>query len=119
MDGIHAFGAKVRLHICGNTRKIVEGMGGLGCDIVDLDSLTSLADARQKMSAGQVLLGNLKPVTELMDGSPESVTAGIAECHRPAGARFIVGAGCEVPRDTPPENLRALGEYARTHAPTP
>ena len=117
VDGVHALGAKVRLHICGNTRKLVEGMGRLGCEIVDLDSLTPLADARQTMGSSQVLLGNLNPVTVLMNGTPEIVTAGIAECHRQAGARFIVGAGCEVPRDTPPENLRALCEYARTHAP--
>lgn len=117
VEGVHAMGARVRLHICGNTRKLVEGMGRLGCEIVDLDSLTPLADARQKMGAGQVLLGNLNPVTVLMNGTPEMVSAGIAECHRQAGTRFIVGAGCEVPRDTPPENLRALGEYARTHAP--
>lgn len=118
VDGVHAMGAKVRLHICGNTRQLVEGMGQLGCDIVDLDSLTPLADARQKMGENQVLLGNLNPVTVLMNGTPETVNAGIAECHRQAGARFIVGAGCEVPRDTPPENLKALCEYARTHAPT-
>lgn len=117
VDGIHVLGAKVRLHICGNTRKLLEGMGRLGCDIVDLDSLSPLADARQKMGANQVLLGNLNPVTTLLNGTPETVTAGIAECHRQAGARYIVGAGCEVPRNTPPENLRALCEYARTHAP--
>ncbi|MEI2723557.1 MAG: uroporphyrinogen decarboxylase family protein [Verrucomicrobiota bacterium] len=117
VDGIHALGAKVRLHICGNTRKILEGMGRLGCDIVDLDSLSPLAEARQQMGPRQVLLGNLNPVTVLMNGTPELVNASIAECHRQAGARFIVGAGCEVPRATPPENLRALCEYARTHAP--
>ena len=117
VDGVHAMGAKVRLHICGNTRKLVGGMGQLGCDIVDLDSLTPLDDARKAMGSSQVLLGNLNPVTVLMNGTPESVTAGIAECHRQAGNRFIVGAGCEVPRETPPENLRALCEYARTHQP--
>ena len=117
VDGIHGLGAKVRLHICGNTRKIVEGMGQLACDIVDLDSLTPIAEGRQKMGANQVILGNLNPVTVLMNGTPENVNAGIAECHRQAGARFIVGAGCEVPRETPPENLRAMCEYARTHAP--
>jgi MtaA/CmuA family methyltransferase len=117
VDGIHALGAKVRLHICGNTRKLLAGMGRLGCDIVDLDSLSPLADARQKMGASQVLLGNLNPVTTLLNGTAETVTAGIAECHRQAGSRYIVGAGCEVPRNTPPENLRALCEYARTHAP--
>jgi MtaA/CmuA family methyltransferase len=117
VDGIHASGGKVRLHICGNTRRILGGMGRLGCEIVDLDSLAPLNEARQRMGAGQVLLGNLNPVTVLRNGNPETVTNAIAECHRQAGARYIVGAGCEVPRDTPPENLRAICEYAKAHKP--
>jgi MtaA/CmuA family methyltransferase len=117
VDGIHALGAKVRLHICGNTRRILDGIGRLGCEIVDLDSLAPLNEARQKMGASQVLLGNVNPVTVVRNGTPESVTSAIAECHRQAGARYIVGAGCEVPRDTPPENLRAMCEYARAHKP--
>ena len=47
----------------------------------------------------------------------ERVAAEVAECHRQAGRRFIVGAGCEVPRDTPIENLRALCAYALSQAP--
>ena len=76
-----------------------------------------LTEARQRMGGSPVLLGNLNPVTVLMDGTPEMVNSGITKCHREAGPRFIVGAGCEVPRGTPEENLRALGEYARTHTP--
>jgi MtaA/CmuA family methyltransferase len=117
VDGIHALGAKVRMHICGNTRRILEGIGKLGCDIVDLDSMAPMAEARQKMSPGQIVLGNLNPVSVLRNGTPAGVTAETAECHRQAGSRFIVGAGCEVPRDTPPENLRALCAYAHTHQP--
>ena len=117
VEGIHALGAKVRLHICGNTRRILESMGKLGCEIVDLDSLAPLAEARQKMQSAQVLLGNLNPVTVLRNGTPESVTSGMRDCHQQAGQRFIVGAGCEVPRDTPLENLRALCQYAYDHAP--
>ena len=50
----------------------------------------------------------------LRNGTPESVTAAIAECHAQAGAPYIVGAGCEVVRDTPADNMRALGDYARS-----
>lgn len=117
VEGIHALGAKVRLHICGNTSKIVGGMGRLGCDIVDLDSMSPLAAAREQMGAKQVLLGNLNPVAVLLNGTPETVTQGVAECHRLAGDRFIVGAGCEVPVATPEENLRALCDYARNTRP--
>jgi uroporphyrinogen-III decarboxylase len=69
------------------------------------------------MGPDQVLLGNLNPVTVLRDGNPASITAALAECHRQAGPHYIVGAGCEVTRDTPPAHVRALLEYAVTHHP--
>ena len=62
-----------------------------------------------------MILGNLDPVAVLRNGTPAGVTTGVAECHRAAGSRFIVGAGCEVPRDTPPENLLAMRDYAWGH----
>lgn len=117
ISALKEMGAKVRLHICGKTRKLYEGMGSLGCDIVDLDSMNPLDEARAVMGEDQVLLGNISPVNILKNGTPESVTEAIAECHRQAGPRYIVGAGCEIPRGTPPENVLALTEYAKTHTP--
>jgi MtaA/CmuA family methyltransferase len=115
VDGIHAMGGRVRLHICGNTRRILGGMGKLGCDMIDLDYLAPVSEARAQMPSSQVLLGNIDPVRALRDGTPDSVYQAIAVCHQQAGAHYIVGAGCEVPRDTPFENLSALARYAREH----
>lgn len=114
VDGLHALGARVRLHICGNTRFALAGIGRLGCEIVDIDSLAPLTEAREKMGPGQVLLGNLNPVTVLRGGTPEVIMQALTECHRAAGDRYIVSAGCEVPRDTPAENVRALFEFAKS-----
>ncbi len=114
IDGIHALGALVRLHICGRTRRIFDGMGRVGADIVDLDWPAPVAEARAHMGPGQVLLGNIDPVSVLRNGTPEKVRESIAGCHRDAGSRYIVSAGCEVVRDTPIENMRALCDYART-----
>jgi len=116
VDGLHAMGTKVRLHICGNTRKLLGGMGRLGCEIVDLD-LAPLAEGRAQMGEKQVLLGNIHPVHVLRNGTEANVTEAIAACHAEAGEKFIVGAGCEVPRGTPVENMRAMTRYARDHAP--
>jgi MtaA/CmuA family methyltransferase len=114
VGAIHAAGGLVRLHICGNTTPIVGPMGKLGCEIVDLDYPVPMDHARREMGPDQVLLGNINPVKVLRQGTPESVRAALADCHRAAGPRYIVGAGCEIPRDTPHENVLAMTEFARS-----
>ncbi len=116
VDGLHAMGAKVRLHICGDTRPILDGMGRLRADIVDLDWMAPMADARRAMGPNQVLLGNIDPVSVLKNGSPREVHDGLARCHREAGPNYIVGAGCEIPRGTPRENVVAMRDFAREHS---
>ena len=115
IDGIHALGGRTRLHICGNTRFAAAGMGRLGCAVVDLDFLTPVAEGREKMGPGQIILGNIDPVAVLRNATPERVLQAVGNCHLAAGSRFIVGAGCEVPRDTPPANLLAMRDYAFSH----
>ena len=41
-----------------------------------------------------------------------------ANCHRICGPNHVVGTGCEVPPETPPQNLHALVAYARDHGPS-
>ncbi len=113
VEGIQAMGGRVRLHICGNTTAILEGMGRLGCEIVDLDYMVSMAAAREAMGPEQTLLGNIEPAGVLRNGTPEAVRAALAACHGACGDPYIVGAGCEVVRDTPHANLDAMAEYAR------
>ena len=115
VDSVHQMGAAVRLHICGDTRGILAGMGRLGAEMVDLDSPCPIWMARDKMGPEQAICGNINPVSVLRDGSSEDVYRAIENCHREAGDKFIVGAGCEVTRDTPLDNIRALGYYASTH----
>jgi MtaA/CmuA family methyltransferase len=117
VEAVHGLGSRVRLHICGNTTPIVAGLGRLGCEIIDLDWMVSLERARGIMGPGQVLAGNIDPVAVLRRGTTELVNAGVRECQRQAGPRYIVAAGCEVPRGTPEANLFALRDYARGHWP--
>jgi len=115
IEGIKASGALVRLHICGSTRRLFSWMGQLDADIVDLDYPAPIAEARAAMGERQMLLGNIDPVRVLRDGTPESIEAALAECHRQAGKRYITGAGCEVPRGTPAANVNAMRRYAESH----
>ena len=115
IEGVHEMGAAVRLHICGNTRDILEGIGRLGCEIVDLDYMVPVSQGREKMGPSQVICGNIDPVSVLQNSTPEQIHNAIQQCHKEAGANYIVAAGCEVTRNTPPENLRVLTDYAKSH----
>jgi MtaA/CmuA family methyltransferase len=108
VDELHAMGTKVRLHICGNTGRILSGMGRLGCAMLDIDSMVPLKKVREAVGPAQVLAGNIDPVKTLRNGDPATVGEAIARCYAEAGPRYIIAAGCEVPRDTPAENVRAL-----------
>ncbi len=113
VEAIHEIGALVRLHICGNTRRILGLMGQTGSDIIDLDFPSPMVEGRSQMGADQALLGNLDPVRVLRDGTPSQVSDAVAACHAGAGPRFVVGPGCEVAPDTPYDNVRAMVRYAQ------
>lgn len=111
IDGIHSLGARVRLHICGNVTHLLDGLAGLGADLIDLDYPVDLATARARCGPAQVLAGNLHPVQAMKLGTPASITAGLRACEGAAGPAWAIGAGCEIPRGTPPENFLALTGY--------
>ncbi len=117
VDAFHEAGAICRLHICGNSRALLSSAAGLGCEIVDVDGVVPMAAARQEAGAQQVLCGNLDPVRAIQGGTPASIHAAFAECRLDAGSRYVVGAGCEIPRGTPLENFQAIVDFARTAGP--
>ena len=116
VEGLKSMGLKTRSHMCGSTKRILKERGELGYDIIDLDSMVPLTAARMSMP-GEVLLGNVATVEVLRNGSVQDVVDTVTKCSRDAGDLHIVGAGCEVPRDTPEENMLALLEFARSHKP--
>ena len=107
----------VRLHMCGRTDDLLPIMKRLPVDIYELDFPVDLVHAREVLGPDEVILGNVNTVEEMLTGSPEEVYAAAAECHRICGPNHVVGTGCEVAPETPPENLRALVAYGRDHAP--
>jgi len=107
----------VRLHMCGNTDSLISQMKQLPVQIFELDSPTNLAAARTCLGPNRVILGNVSTITDMLEGTPESVYEACRRCHETCGKFHIVGTGCEVPPTTPPENLHAMVQYAREHRP--
>lgn len=101
-------GARIRLHICGQTKHLWDGFRHLPLDLVDADQLVDLAALRAALGPAPLLVGNLDPVSALRFGNPAEVRRRLAAAHAAAGPRWCAAAGCEIPAVTPPANLQAL-----------
>lgn len=117
VDRIKARGAHIKYHACGRTKHIWKYIKQLNIDILNLDSLIDFGEAREFFGDKFVLKGNLNPITEMMDATPEIVRAASKHSFAQAGThgRFILSPGCELPPSTPPENLEALVESAELY----
>jgi MtaA/CmuA family methyltransferase len=111
---VHEMGALARLHICGNTNRILADMLQSGADIIDLDWMVDMRNAAAVFGNRAAPCGNHDPVEVMLNGTPETVRAAVLAGLDAGGPRCISMAGCEIPDETPPANLLAhrdaLGE---------
>jgi uroporphyrinogen decarboxylase len=100
-------GGLARLHICGDTTRILEDMVVTEADIIDIDWMVDMATAGRAFGGGPAVCGNFDPVQVMLEGTPQQVYEATQRCIAAGGERSISAAGCEIPRGTPPENLHA------------
>jgi uroporphyrinogen decarboxylase len=117
-DHIHANGGGLPavLHICGKTKPNWGPMRDADWDIWSLDSV-DMGEAKAFAGDRVCLVGNVNP-TNLLKNTPAEIDAEArAICAKGMGSPrgFILGSGCEVPINTPGENLDALIAAARTY----
>jgi MtaA/CmuA family methyltransferase len=107
-DAIHAAGATVKLHVCGDISHSIRFMAETGCDIIDVDWMVPLDEARTAVGPGVTLAGNFDPSAILLQGTPQDVADAARRNIEMGGQRFILQPGCEVPPGTPEPNIRAF-----------
>lgn len=108
IQALRDMGLPVRLHICGNITHLLDGISQLPINSIDVDHMVDLAVVREKLGRSVMIGANLNPVTDVKNGSPESIREALLSAYRKAGNPFNSGAGCEIPTGTPVENLTAL-----------
>ncbi len=110
VEAVHSFGARVRLHICGDITRLLPGISELGVDILDVDHMVDMRLARDTVGRSVALCGNIDPASGVASGTPETIREKVLRTYETVGNPFMAGAGCEIPSGTPPRNLRALCE---------
>ena len=107
---VREMGALPRLHICGDTTRILHDMARSGAAIIDLDWMVDISRAAEVFGDAAAPCGNFDPVAVMLKGTPEEVYRATLDCVRLGGPCSISGAGCEIPDGTPEENLRAQSQ---------
>lgn len=113
--GLKKAGAIVKYHACGRTGALLPHFASLGADILNLDALVDLGEARRILGPHTVIKGNIDPSAVMLQGTPDEVRAAASHCLETAGraGAFILSPGCELPRDTPFANIEALIQAAQ------
>lgn len=108
IDFIHAYGGKIKLHICGNITHLLPSISELNVDILDIDYQVDPEETRKIMGPEVIRCGNINPVLVeeksrdiIFDATKELV-------EREKNRKFILSAGCEITVNTRHENLMAM-----------
>ena len=113
VDFIHKHGAKIKLHICGNTTNHVKYMVETGADIIDIDWMVPVDQSVQYLKTHQVLCGNPDPVAVVMKGTKETIIDMSKKCIQDGKGRLILSAGCEIAKDTDIDKLYTFCNFLR------
>ena len=104
------------LHICGDSTRVLDDYAATGADMVEIDDAVDLAVAKERIGDRTAIVGNVHTVTELLQGTPGSVSAAAQRCidNAGSGGGFLLGSGCIVPRYSPLENVKAMIDTAHS-----
>lgn len=106
---IHDMGAKVKLHICGNTEPILTHLAKLDADIFDCDYPVDMNYAMDMFKDTHTASnGNLNPVQHFMQGTEASIMGHVEQLKSISDSRMFISGGCEIPATTSHAVMKAM-----------
>jgi len=109
-DYVHEKGRLSSFFVCGHAQQNIEAMCDCKPDNVSIDENIPLDFVKEiALKKGISFGGNLKLTVVLLMGSEDDCREHALECLDMGGKTgFILAPGCDLPRETPPENLKAV-----------
>jgi MtaA/CmuA family methyltransferase len=116
VDELKAHGIILHNHICGNTIPIIDDFIATGAPVLEIDHKTDSQKAKDHARGKTTLLGNID-TSILANGTPQDVEDACREAVRILAPDygFILGPGCAMSTETPPDNIHALVEAAKKY----
>ncbi len=113
---VEALNSQSILHICGDTKHLVEPMCETGVQGLSLDAPMDFPATIERMPADVVLIGNVDPVRVMVNETPDEVrdsVKALLDAMAPY-PNFILSTGCDLPPETPLDNIQAFMEAGRS-----
>ncbi len=100
----------VMLHNCGNTGQCTKAMIETGAAALHFGNAIDMAQVLDEVPADIAVSGNINPVEIMKFGTPQQVEDAARQLVRLAEKHnnFILSTGCDVPPETPFENIESL-----------
>ena len=107
-------------HVCGNSMHLIEKMCQAGVDALSLDSKetgVNLTEVAERISKNIIIIGNISPIGSILKAKKENVEEEVCILlksmeHYP---NFILSTGCDLPQETPLENILAFMEAGKNY----
>lgn len=108
-------GARVLVHICGDTSDRLDLFPEMGADCISLDHKVDLSKAKAELSGRICFAGNVNPVVVLNNGTVLDVEEVSKKCIVTAGLEggFVLMPGCDIPPTVPVKNVETFVNVAR------
>jgi uroporphyrinogen decarboxylase len=114
-DFIRSKGKLSSFFVCGHAQQNIEAMCATGPDNISIDENIPLDFVRDIALKNKISFGgNLKLTVVLLMGTPDDAKREALECMDLGGKLgFVLAPGCDLPGDTPIENLVAVSELVK------
>ncbi len=100
-------------HNCGNAiLSMAEEIFSQGAAAYHFGNAVAMEEMLEKAPAGTVCMGNIDPVAQFAEGSPESMTAAVNDLLSRCAKypNFVISSGCDIPHHAAWENIDAFFE---------
>ena len=97
-------------HNCGNTAlQIVDSILRTGAAAYHFGNAIDISEMLEHIPADTVVMGNIDPVSEFKNGTPESIRTATIQLLRKCDrhSNFVISSGCDIPPQAKWENIHA------------
>ena len=110
VDAVQDDNFVVMLHNCGNTGQCTKAMIETGAAALHFGNAIDMAQVLEEVPADIAVSGNINPVEIMKFGTPQQVEDVAKQLIKLADkhSNFILSTGCDVPPETPFENIESL-----------